>query len=682
MKTTIKYGLLSLLTLALLGLGSCKENIDESDLYTFTGEMLIDHLENSPDTFSLYTQILGIVHPSSRSESTMKELLSARGNYTCFAPTNEAIQTYLDSLYDIGILESSSIDDITDSVAEAIVFNSLIDNGDNTAYASTDFQDPMPSNNMNDRPIRVTYSVTYEEGTNGDSTATTNIYINVYSKVIGKDIEVENGYIHVIDHVISPSNSSVGDLLANTENLSFFGSLLMLTGWDQETTDYRDEDYEESDEAGSYFTGNSGSWAGYYPEHRYHKYTIFVEPDSVYEAAGIYDVDDMMAYLEENAYYDEDTSYGSDYESEDNALNQFVAYHIVPVGLDWSNMVTWSNEYGFYNGSLNDGSSFRVNVWEYWETIGKHRRSMKITGMSGNRKRINRKSVYNTTSYREISAQITIPGISVNQTNGEEDNNALNGYYFTIDDILLWTSDVPNTVLNERMRYDICSLLPEMINAGCRLNRNNSWYFTTDYFDNIVDMSDQTEFEYLPNTAGSGGNGSWMNFQSDEFNIRGIYDFTMKLPPVPYTGTYEIRYGINANSNRGMAQVYIGTNPNNLPAIGIPLDLRILGSSSLIGWTSDSSLGSDDAINEFDKQMRNNGYMKGPKYFCPASGVTGRDCTNCMRRIIYTGQLTAGETYYIRFKSVLDDTETEFFYDYLEFVPKSIYNGDVAEDKW
>ena len=681
MKSIDKHIFLCITLLALVA-SSCKEDIDDSDLYTFTGEMMIDHFENSPDTFSYYYQILGIVHPSSKSESTMKELLSARGNYTCFAPTNEAIQSYLDSLYEIGILESSALDDITDSVAEAIVFNSIIDNGDNTAYASTDFQDPMPTNNMNDRPIRISYGNSYELTNAGDSTLITDIYVNIYSKVIEKDIEVENGYIHTINHVISPSNASVGDLVSNTENLSFFGSLLVLTGWDQETTDYRDYDYDDLDEAGEYYTGSSGSWGGYYPEHRYYKYTFFVEPDSVFENAGITTVDELMAYLQENADYDDDTSWGDDYESEDNAINQFIAYHIVPVGLDWSNMVTWSNEYGFYNGNLNDGSSFRVNVWEYWETIGKHRRSMKITGISGNRKRINRKSVYNTTSYREISAQITIPGITVNQTNGDYDNNALNGYYFTIDEILVWTDEIPNTILNERMRYDICSLLPEMINAGCRLNRNNSWYFTTEYFDNIVDMSDQTEFEYLPNTSGSGGNGSWMNFQSDEFNIRGIYDFTMKLPPVPYTGTYEIRYGINANSNRGMAQVYIGTNPNNLPAIGIPLDLRILGSSSLIGWTSDDDLGSDDAINEFDKQMRNNGYMKGPKYFCPGSGVTGRDCTNCMRRIIYTGQLTAGETYYIRFKSVLDDSETEFFYDYLEFVPKSIYNGDIAEDKW
>ena len=55
---------------------------------------------------------------------------------------------------------------------------------------------------------------------------------------------------------------------------------------------------------------------------------------------------------------------------------------------------------------------------------------------------------------------------------------------------------------------------------------------------------------------------------------------------------------------------------------------------------------------------------------------------SCLRRIIFTGQLEAGKTYYIRFKSVLETTSAEFFFDYLEFVPKSVYNGDVAEDKW
>ena len=134
----ISFGAI-VIALVSLSFGSCKENIDDSDLYTFTGEMLIDHLVNHPDTFSSYVEILGKVHPSKRSKSTMKELLSARGNYTCFAPTNEAIAHHLDSLFKLGEIPSNQVSEITDSLAEAIVFNSIIENGDNLAYSSTEF---------------------------------------------------------------------------------------------------------------------------------------------------------------------------------------------------------------------------------------------------------------------------------------------------------------------------------------------------------------------------------------------------------------------------------------------------------------------------------------------------------------------------------------------------------------
>lgn len=678
---------------ATVTLNSCTENIDESDLYTFTGEMMIDHFENNPETFSSYLTILGKVHPSKRSTSTMKELLAARGHYTCFAPTNEAIQLYLDSLQSIGQLESNQLDQISDSVAEAIVFNSIVQNGDNEAYATTDFTEgALGTTNMNDRYIDISYS--------NDSLNNTIIYVNVHSRIIDGDIEVENGFIHTIDRVLSPSNVSVADLVINAENTRFFGSLLQMTGWDVKLQAYKDEAWEEKydDIRGTQYT--HGSWTGMYPNHRYLGYTIFVETDSVFAAHGINNLEDLKEWLQEHAYYNDDTSrhtepsYGDDYESEDNAVNQFVSYHLLPELLTFDKLVTFANEYGCSAGTMKNrtATQFYVNVWEYWETMGKQRRSVKVTGIRGE-KRINRASVYNLTTYRERSSEITIPGIKINANNGSYNNQALNGYYYPIDDILVWNQDVPNKVLNERMRYDVTSLFPEMLTNNIRQNRNTDecaqgyWYLMNNqlehYIDNVVAMSAETEFIYLPNQGYSGGSNSWMNYQIDEFNIQGIFDFTMKLPPVPYTGTYELRYGINANDNRGMAQVYIGTNKDNLPAIGIPLDLRSSSGTNptATGWVSDANLGDDDAINENDKAMRNLSFMKGPKYIQLANS-TNRDEQNALRKIIYTGQFEAGKTYYIRFKSVLSGTNYEFFYDYLELVPKSVYAGDEAEDKW
>ncbi|MCD8235872.1 MAG: fasciclin domain-containing protein [Prevotellaceae bacterium] len=669
MKNYCGIGLL-LVSCAAITLNSCKENIDDSNLYTFTGEMMIDHLRDNPD-FSSYYEILGMVHPSKRSSSTMHELLAARGNYTCFAPTNEAIDLYIDSLLTIGEVSSKEVSELPDSVAEYIVFNSIIDHGNNDAIASTEFDKAENYANMNDRYITFTY-------TNAEDGSTV-IYANTNSKITEMDIEVENGYIHVIDKVLSPSKATVADLIETTPNLSFFGGLLELTGWDDKLLVWRDDAYEDFEDAGEVISTKTGN--SQYPEHRYLGFTVFVEPDSVYKANGINSVAELMTYLQNNAYYNEGTSYGEDYTNPENALNQFVAYHILPELLTWNNMVIWSNEKGFSSGSPNDGTSFNVNVWEYYETLDPHRRSMKITGIR-NGKRINRQSEYNLVTYRERN--VNIEGVKINETNGENENYARNGYYFPIDEILLWTSDVPNKVLNERMRYDICSLLPELMTNGLRMNKTNGtdWVFRHDYFDNVLNMTDETVFNYLPNQGNLGSATSWLDYQTDEWNIQGVYDFTMKLPPVPYTGTYEIRYGINANGNRGMAQIYIGENPNNLAAYGIPLDLRLEGSSTMVNWQSDNSLGNEDAITEKDKAMRNNGYMKGPSYFFPASGSSGRDCENCLRRIVYTGRLEAGKTYYIRFKSVLDSSNTEFFFDYLELVPRTIYNGDVSEDKF
>ncbi|MBR2153531.1 MAG: fasciclin domain-containing protein [Bacteroidaceae bacterium] len=698
---------------AAISLNSCTEKIDDSDLYTFTGEMMTDHFVNNPDRFSSYLKILNRVTPSKRSKSSMSELLSARGHYTCFAPTNEAIAHYIDSLYRMEKpqVSSLSLDELPDSVAKSIVFNSIIENGSSEAYATTDFEiGALGTTNMNDRYISISYGTEVANVTeSGDTALNTTIYVNTNSKIIEGDIEVENGYIHVVDHVLSPSTATIADLVISTPNMRFFGDLLKKTGWNSKLTTYKDEAWEETydDVRGTTYNGMNGGWEGLFPEHRYTSFTIFVEPDSVYQNYGITDLESLKQWVMDNNNFDDDTncghqtSWGDDYSDDYNWLNQFVAYHILPERLTYNNMVTFANEYGCDASMMKTrtSSQFYVNVWEYWETVGIQRRSVKITGCrpAGGggviQRRINRNSVYNQKTYKENSGEMKPEdqGIRISDSNEDYDNNALNGYYYPIDDILIWNKRVPNTILNERLRYDITALFPELMTNNIRQNRINSWYFNEDkigrYLTGIVDMGSGTDFEYLPNTSYSTGLGSWMDYQIDEFNIRGKYDFTMKLPPVPYTGTYEIRYGVWANENRGMAQIYFGENYKNLPAIGIPIDLRSGSGTSTAstGWVAESTIaptGTDStALFENQKTMRNMGFMKGPKYV-QVSGGTARDSQNNLRKIIYTGQLEAGKTYYIRFKSVLSSTSTEFFFDYLEFVPKSVYAGESNEDIW
>ena len=75
---------------AALGFYSCEDKIDESNMYTFTGESIYSYLKSSTD-YTDFAYLLEKVKLSKKSESTIAQLLSARGNYTVFAPTNAAI---------------------------------------------------------------------------------------------------------------------------------------------------------------------------------------------------------------------------------------------------------------------------------------------------------------------------------------------------------------------------------------------------------------------------------------------------------------------------------------------------------------------------------------------------------------------------------------------------------------
>ena len=145
--------LLLLLTLPLV-LQSCQEDIDDSAYYTFTGEMMSDHFAGNPD-FSMFYHLTQRVKLSNRSESTVADLLACRGNYTCFAPTNEAIQAHLDSIYETVNYDYTLT---PDSTADDIVRSCIIDTGNEVAYHTVDFiEGAIPLSNMNDRILTVSF---------------------------------------------------------------------------------------------------------------------------------------------------------------------------------------------------------------------------------------------------------------------------------------------------------------------------------------------------------------------------------------------------------------------------------------------------------------------------------------------------------------------------------------------
>lgn len=669
---------------------SCKDEVDQSDLYTFKGQTITDYI--SEDTsFSYYYHVLQISKVSQKTSSTLDQLLSARGNYTVFAPNNDAMRRYLDSIY---LHQPYLLDTMSETTANRIALNSIIDNGDEQAILSTQFGvGAIEQPTANDRHILVAFDTL----PGGRTTAV----LNSDAHIIQADIEVSNGVIHAVDRVLSPSTSTLPSLLEQTPNTQIFARLLQETGYADSMLRYRDESYELLTE--DYLQPKQGqSWQWDYPSptHRYYGYTAFVETDSVFEADWgipavqtnngiIQNWDEIYSDIKQKCAEAYPDATNEDPTSPDNAVNQFISYHLINFRVPYNNLVYHYNELGY---TPRIPEVLTLDVWEYYETYGKGRRMFKITqSAKTGRMSINRHCTYDnsfTGNYEELSCDRE--GIEVLAANGNYTNNALNGYYFPIQGILIYDDDVPNKVLNERIRFNVMAAMPELMTNDIR---SVSLYTNADHniprgFINGVSFSDQTEVTYI-NQLSTHSYEGWRDYQGDELLISGQVDFTFRLLPVPFDGTYEVRFGMTNQADRIMAQIYFGTDPNNLQAVGLPLDFRVSTSSPVIGWQEDTE---DIESNlENDKAMRNHGFMKGPKYAgvntyggqvtVPLRTATGS--FNAIRRIIYTGSLEKNKTYYIRCKSVLDGvTNRGLALDYIELVPKWVYSSADAEDIW
>ena len=80
----IRFKTMVLAAIATMAFSGCREYIDEGSRYTFTGHTVASFLEENEETFSSFIDIL------KRGERF--NLMRAYGQYTCFAPTNEAFE--------------------------------------------------------------------------------------------------------------------------------------------------------------------------------------------------------------------------------------------------------------------------------------------------------------------------------------------------------------------------------------------------------------------------------------------------------------------------------------------------------------------------------------------------------------------------------------------------------------
>ena len=726
MKMIIKKNTLAILAAIVIGSPlavSCVDEPDASNLYNSL-ELTIEQRLESDEDLSAFNGIL--------KKTIYANTLSTWGNYSCFAPTNEGVSEYLDSLYD-----DMSCDGITkpyhNGIPETSGFKDL-DVMEKVNLLPTDLCVDLAKYHLSGDEC----SVSEVSGQTTWYTMLIGRYINVSVRegktwlgpdayIMESDIACSNGLIQKLNNMIRREDRLIAEQLATDENFRIFSEALKLTGLDIDlSVEKKDRVFTLAETKPTDRDKNPL----YCPSECKIKFTIFAENDEVFAEAGINSIEDLIAKCKE--WYGNPTWYdyvnekgitistGDDYTNEWNVLHMFMAYHILRAGMPIDQIVyekTMSNS-GVWN------VSFGYEPQEYFETMLPNT-LMKIWATNPNAQNmqpklwINRYRQNNTLTeeYGTLGADATHPiifaGVPIDRTYNKE---TLNGYIHKINGILKYDQQAKNSFY-ERIRLDSSTFLYELINNGIRnatvrqvSNMNgggdgNRVAFDTEYFDNIVCYNPNTVLRF--NVLGE-----WRAHNSDQFQGWDTYDIAFKLPHVP-TGEYELRIIYPPMIRGGMMQFYLGESSNQaeMVAQGTPFDAQLNPYENASFGYIDVDPENEEYGIESDQVMHVRGYMRAPASFSRGTYNTitnklavtpddpyaackqmtgGTSCrtesgygTMMLRRVICTQKFEQGKDYWLRIKNLITNAANlGWSFDFVELVPTGIVNSQTMMEDW
>ena len=645
-----------------LSIVACTDDIDKSNRFTFTGETVADYVLNRSDKYSHFINML--------ERAKLLSILNTYGQYTLFLPDNEAVEKYVqeqDSIFHAtkdsddpvwtGIT-SPFFEELSDSMATVIARNHVIEASTRMAEMG---EGALPERNFNNRLLGVNFVVKDEQYY---------IMLNNSAAIIYGDNNVENGVVHLVDKVISLSQKNVPELIGSYNYFKLFTEALNVTGFcdslklDNDDS-YNYEEYSITDAILGYVT--------YAPKTKFYKYTAFIETDEVFNANGIYTLDDLKCFAEK--WYGKE---GSDNpRSPRNALNKFVAYHFVPREMPHNKIVPYA-----INENFDNIMPTIYDRYDYYETMqGTLMKVVKpMSKPEGRETYINynkREVPYNLELLNHLNVRV-IPLTEFTQKKEYAlfDQMAANGILHPIDKILVYNeNEMFGNILNERIRIDAASIIPEL---SCNNLRFGGAYYSSYVIPNVysekINIKNGTIY-YVSNVR---------MYNNDYLTLDDYFDIEFTLPPLP-PRVYEVRIGFSQHG-RGTSDVV--TIPERLCQIyidgrvqGVPFDIQYLNkfpgrTESPTGYIADSET-YDNGL-ENDKNMRNKGWMKAPVVFYGHDGHPARSTEHYIRKIITKKHFDNGK-HTIRFR-IVSKYDSAICLDYIEFVPLHIINDPTKPE--
>ena len=691
-KNNIRVALMALAALLATGpLTSCSDEPDSENFYTFTGEMMSDYLANPDRPYGMFKEIV--------ERANLMDLLATYGQYTCFLPNDSAVNAYL---HERGL---QSVDQLSNADCDTIARTHIVANMYSTFEMS---QDRLPTANLLGRYLATSVdSITAEIVIEG--------LAHVYYDL--KDDSVENGIVQPVNMVIEKSNSYVADILRDNPLISIFYEGLEATGVREQILPVEDPTYNKN-QPKYYYVSDIWSEVAWVPSTRKYGFTAFVEPDSIYMAKfkeygistdngirrALYD---LACKIYDPVFPEDVNAPGHSFDNltdSVNPLKRFIQYHImtryVPGTSDLTAIVCKETKeaFGFDTKLCNPCDWYHTllphtMILVEQLTMNKDEKGNDCRGEDS--KYVNRHFI----NRRYAAPDYNFRGSLVDNTVEKTPNHdALNGHYFYVDDLVVFSYDVQNMVQNQRIRMDFSTIWPEVMTNDMRLKGNyavddpqsipddanepkngKNYYFPEGYLDGVTINNGGVLLMRRPHC-------NFWSWQGDEWNLKGDYDMSFRIPPVPYSGEWQLRLGFCAIPRRGVMQAYFDGVPQ-----GIPLDMRIfLNDEFYIGdrFSEDESLGdykkkTVEEKAEEQKLLRNLGaYRAGRSTYHFNSGggkgyFTGNQRT--YRKIICQTYIDATKDHYVRFRVASDGkvgNDNEFMLDYFEMVPKSVYGVD------
>ena len=636
--------------------GSCSDSDDVGDSYkTFEGETIKDFLDNNPD-YSEFRTALDTVD--------VLPLMSSYGKYTCFVPSNEAVERYVKEK---GFSSFSTFLDSAEAVRQMVYFQ-IIDGESNGVgtYLTTSFTNGnIATKNMAGRYV---YTTLADDGVTW--------LVNSNSHIISADNILVNGVVHVVDEVVQANQDLLSTFILENPKFQLYAEALKATGLKDSLSKVEDDAYVRP-------TGST-----LYPKSRVYGYTALLESDSVLNLNGISSLDDMRRYAEDK-YPD---GKGLADEDRESSLNKFVSYHLLDRKLTSSQLcptrdmtVTWTwEDINWLRETFRDGK-FRLdnylfpmasNTVIYVQKFVWRGEAEQTPVFNDSRNPYDAKYV---NMNNEESGIVTIDPLN-------SDQDCLNGIIHSLTGMLYYREDV----YHHRIRMDFTMFFPEMWNNSLITSGHIIPY---GYFSNLkYEDKDGVTVNYNVHW------GTHSFYLGDTYAIKGLNTYELEIGPVP-SGSYEVRIGYHVRQNDfGVVQYYLDGEP-----CGIPLDQTVSANRGSdigwnqtwfylyggveqdpIAWTSGKETEDDYYGYDNDKAMHNLGYMKAPDSYTgielsngnassPIHAGTARNDAYSVRRVL--GMVTWSNTEKHTF-TISNLMDRSFDLDYIEFMPK-----DLIEDE-